>query len=163
MDQFAIVEMMGHRRFGARVSEVEQFGAKMMRAEILVPNADPVIQFVSPSSLYAVTLCDEATARKQNNDAWSLRQAIPGLPAPNTAGPDDIADGDALVVHAGGPEVCPAPCVDCPDAKHHFSEEMVEFADEQSSHPAAKIGVDQWYECKHCDAWREELDDAEVD
>jgi hypothetical protein len=54
--QFAIVELMGHRKFGARVSEVERFGAKMLCAEILTPHGD-IVQTVHPQAIYAVTDC----------------------------------------------------------------------------------------------------------
>lgn len=92
-DQFAIVELMGHRRFGARVTEVERFGAKCMRAEILT-DGEPVEQLVYPGSIYAVTMCTEEQARKVNT-RWSLQSAVPMLPAevapvePIDADPED--------------------------------------------------------------------------
>jgi len=73
-DQFAIVELMGHRRFGAKVSEVERFGIKMMRAEIQVD--PPIVQFVHPQSVYCLTVCTVEQARHAN-DRYALEQAVP--------------------------------------------------------------------------------------
>lgn len=38
-DEYAIVEVFGHRRHGGRVSEVERFGTKMLRIDIPKPDA----------------------------------------------------------------------------------------------------------------------------
>jgi hypothetical protein len=88
---YAIVELMGRRRYGARVSEAELAGAKFVRAEVLSP--DPAtasewgpgllgVQLVNPTSLYAVTPCSEAEARKANRSTWQVQAALPGLPEP---------------------------------------------------------------------------------
>ena len=65
MDPFkgwAVLELMGHRRLAGYVQEVQIAGAGMLRID--VPAADgEATQFVSPSSLYALTPCTEATAR----------------------------------------------------------------------------------------------------
>lgn len=81
-DRFAVVEMLGHRRFGARISEVEMFGAKLMRAEILGPRSGEYVaeQFVSANALYAVTIVTENHARTINTP-WQLRTSVPMLPA----------------------------------------------------------------------------------
>lgn len=73
--QFAVVELMGHRKFGAEVSEVERFGTKMLQARILGPD---VVQLVHPQAIYAVTACTEEQARRVNTE-WVLRQAAPVL------------------------------------------------------------------------------------
>jgi hypothetical protein len=79
-EQFAIVELMGHRRFGARIADCERFGAKFLHAEILTPAGEPIVQIVNPASIYALTVCTEAQARAQNTK-WSLQTAVPMLPA----------------------------------------------------------------------------------
>jgi hypothetical protein len=63
---WAILELMGHRRLGGKVSEVEMFGAKMCRID--VPHAtDPDKTFVSQlyggASIYCLTPCTEEAAR----------------------------------------------------------------------------------------------------
>lgn len=55
----------------------------------------------------------------------------------------------------GGPERCERPCVECPDGKHHFADPMIGFKVENPFHEAARAGVENWYECKHCPAWLE--------
>lgn len=86
--QFAVVELMGHRKFGAEVSEVERFGTKMLQARILGPD---VVQLVHPQAIYAVTACTEEQARRVNTE-WVLRQAAPSLELPAVA--SSVADVD---------------------------------------------------------------------
>jgi hypothetical protein len=59
--QFAIVELMGRQCFGAKVQEVEQFGIKMLRCEVLTN--PPYERDVHPQSLYALTRCSEERAK----------------------------------------------------------------------------------------------------
>lgn len=70
----------------------------------------------------------------------------------------------------GGPEECPGgACSECIGGPHHFSDAMLEDAftnDKGEHHEAVKLGVECWYQCKHCDGWKEydldeELDDEE--
>lgn len=97
-DRFAIVELMGHRRFGARISEVDMFGTKLMRAEILGPRPGEVVaeQFVGGGSIYALTIVTEERARSINTP-YQLAGALPLLP--DVAGEADRLrhedDGDA--------------------------------------------------------------------
>lgn len=105
-ERFAIVELMGHRRFGARISEADEFGRKFLRAEIPVGSAW-VEQLINPDSVYALTTCDESAARAQNNDTWTLRQSVPGLPEHATENHPDRDcdhddDGDPFEPIAGG-------------------------------------------------------------
>lgn len=93
-DKFVIVEQMGHRRFGAIISESD-YGPSMRRVQILapMPHDDPYPDGVmgcadiSVQSLYAVTECDEATARKANRSNWALRDVVPQLGAQIEAEP----------------------------------------------------------------------------
>ena len=86
---FAIVEMMGHRRFGARVSEVEQFGIKMLRAEVLSEKA--FVQDIHPQSIYAITRCTEEQAKAASRYTYSPA-AEHQLPAPDDD--DEFFDQD---------------------------------------------------------------------
>lgn len=67
----------------------------------------------------------------------------------------------ALEPARGGPEECPRRCTECAGepGEHHFSEAMVENGHASPEHEAAKMGIEAWYECKHCDAWLEYGDD----
>lgn len=86
----------------------------------------------------------------------------------------------------GGPIVCPSPCSVCapdpefadapPDGEHHWNYESTDALEEmfaldersdasggpdefREKHPAELAGLDVWFECMHCDAWREIEDD----
>lgn len=96
---WAILELMGHRRKIGRVTQVEVFGAKMCRIEVLQPGTDPGIlqpgdvaasdkfhtELYGGSSIYALTPVDEKTARFEATrnlpnqapvDKWSMREAM---------------------------------------------------------------------------------------
>jgi hypothetical protein len=57
---WAVVELLGHRRLGANVSEVEVAGTKMLRLDI--PTDPPVTQFVGGGAIYAITPTSEEIA-----------------------------------------------------------------------------------------------------
>lgn len=78
----------------------------------------------------------------------------------------------------GGAHTCPRACVECPDGAHHFCEVDMQpvfdlehdLEDDDADdleekallrkHPAYLAGCEQWYECRHCDAWLEDdIDD----
>lgn len=84
-DQWAIVELMGHRRLGGMVTEVERFGTKMLRIDIPPAEEDgqTLTQFYSGSSLYGLTIVDEETARgiaranqQRPVEPWSARRML---------------------------------------------------------------------------------------
>ena len=118
MDRYAIVELMGHKRFGARVSEVECFGAKLMRAEVCGQRPDEFVseQLVAAGALYRVTFVTEAAARAHNTP-FQVQTALPMLPdvageALGTVHEDDD-DADTLCVcghprgsHVAGADEC---------------------------------------------------------
>jgi len=88
-DTFAIVEQMGHRRFGAKVREVTRFGDACMEATVL--SEPPVVTLVMPSSLFAVTFCTEAQARAANLRHTGLPEL--DAPAPRKSVFNDSDDG----------------------------------------------------------------------
>ena len=68
--EWAIVEVMGHRRHAGRTREVERYGIKMIRVDVPV-DGDPVAKgwsthFYTGASLFGVTPCTEAAALKAN-------------------------------------------------------------------------------------------------
>lgn len=78
--KFAIVEQMGHRRFGAEVREVEFCGAKLL--ECVLVTEPPIVLQIHPQSLYAITQCSEDQARKVNTP-WGLPSEVRALlPSP---------------------------------------------------------------------------------
>lgn len=62
-DEWAIVELMGHRKLSGRVSEVEQFGTKMLRIDIPGDADDYATQLYGGGAIYCVTPTTEKTAR----------------------------------------------------------------------------------------------------
>lgn len=63
---WAIVELLGHRRLGAYVTEATIAGAGFLRLDVPGATADDpplVTQFVQPGSVYCLTPATEATVR----------------------------------------------------------------------------------------------------
>lgn len=102
--EWAIVEIMGHRKLFGRIREEERFGAKMLRIDIPKQTAprtlfdaadekpeDPAVTWVTQwyggPSIFSMTLTDEATVMRAN-----ISQVAPGryLPPPD----DDDSDYD---------------------------------------------------------------------
>jgi hypothetical protein len=65
-ESWAILELMGHRRLGGFVREVQIAGTGLLRIDVPgdVDGEVQATQFYSPSSLYCMTPCTEATARE---------------------------------------------------------------------------------------------------
>lgn len=62
-DQWAIVELLGHRRAAGRVREVQLAGAGFLRLDIpATPGHAAQTQYVSPGSVYALHPTTEAIA-----------------------------------------------------------------------------------------------------
>lgn len=87
--EYAIVEIMGHRRIAGRILEVERFGTKMIRID--VPKEGDfakgfVSQFYGGPSIFSVTPTDLATVCKENKPYEPARRYI--------AAPDADDDDD---------------------------------------------------------------------
>ena len=76
---WAILELMGHRRLGGYVSERTIAGHGMLQIQIFKGPAAPLFdksqepdltQFYSPTSVYCLTPCTEATARAANDSRF---------------------------------------------------------------------------------------------
>ena len=68
--EWAVVEIMGHRRHAGRTREVERFGAKMVRVDVPT-KGDPTVHgwtthFYPGSALFSFTPSDEATCLRMN-------------------------------------------------------------------------------------------------
>ncbi|MBK1884134.1 hypothetical protein JIN85_17065 [Luteolibacter pohnpeiensis] len=82
--QWAVIELMGHVRYGGLVSKDNQFGTALLRVEVPQHDGSFVSQLVNPSSLYRVTICSEDIARQAalaGNftplNAWDVRHLLP--------------------------------------------------------------------------------------
>jgi len=61
---YAIVDLMGHKRFIGRVTEEECFGSKLGRVD--VPRADGTFeepQYFGAAAVYSIRVCSEEEAR----------------------------------------------------------------------------------------------------
>ena len=84
-DPFAIggiLELMGHRRLGGFIEEVQIAGASFLRIDIH-GGEGVVTQFYAPGAVYALTPTDEETARAiaqqvgfEPVNPWDLRLAL---------------------------------------------------------------------------------------
>lgn len=92
--QWAILELMGHRKLAGLVSEESRFGTVMCRIDIPGPEGKSVTQFYGGSSIYAVTPCTEDLARavaKSNQPAPVQRWELPQLAAKSNVTDADVA------------------------------------------------------------------------
>lgn len=98
--QWAIIELMGHIRYGGLVSKDNQFGTAMLRVDVPQADGSFVSQLINPASLYRITMCAEELARAAAKagdpkpmNQWELRHLLP--PAATQIGkvPEDFDGG----------------------------------------------------------------------
>jgi hypothetical protein len=94
---------MGHIRYGGQVSKDTLLGTAMLRVDVPQTDTTFVTQMVNPSSIYRITFCDEALARIAANSGnskplenWTIRQAMPALPATTTTDDDSGIVSDEI-------------------------------------------------------------------
>ncbi|MGE0724739.1 MAG: hypothetical protein AB7O45_10205 [Alphaproteobacteria bacterium] len=90
-EEYAIVEIFGHRRHVGRIAEVERFGAKMLRVDVPTDGDFEkgfVSHFYGGSSIFGLVLTDLDTVRRSNQPSRSAGHYR--LPAPD---PDADPDG----------------------------------------------------------------------
>ncbi len=96
--QWAILELMGHRRLAGFVSEQEIAGAAFVRIDVPSENGYSATQFYAPAAIYCITPTTEELARRvaqRDQPAPVTRWA---LPEPESRGyppdPDEAAAGN---------------------------------------------------------------------
>ena len=64
--EYAILELKGRTRMGARIAQTERWGFRGIRVEVLSPDcAEPVaVKIIPPSSVHCLTICTEEQARR---------------------------------------------------------------------------------------------------
>jgi hypothetical protein len=87
---WAIVELMGHRRLAANLSEATIAGAAFLRLD--VPSDPPVTQFYSASAVFSITPTTEELARRVAATHRPTPVSAYELPAPRPAIDQDDED-----------------------------------------------------------------------
>lgn len=77
MTGWAVVELMGHVRLVGEVAEVEMFGTKMGRIDVLERSGDRVTQYFAGGAVYRITPTDEAAAREMMKPYEPYRLSLP--------------------------------------------------------------------------------------
>lgn len=186
--RFAIVEMMGHRRFGAKIEETTFMGAPALRCVSLTE--PPFEEWITnPAAIFAVTICEEGIARaacvrQSYGGAYVPPEMLRALPAQASSllrpadrwdaewndpfsGDDEAEieeDGDGGRASDDAETPCSPRCVECPDPgeeAHHWMPLGASAEEDlplEEQHPAQRAGCVCWLECKHCGAWREWTD-----
>lgn len=88
-EEWAVVEILGHRSHAGRISELNRFGAHMLRIE--VPRADGAFDelIYSGAAIFGMRRCSEAVARE------AAARARGEWAAPQLKGPaGDVADAE---------------------------------------------------------------------
>lgn len=95
-EQWAILELMGHRRLAGLVSEQEAFGTAMCRIDVPQDEGMMMTQFYGGSSIYALTPVSEEVARAfaRRNVVRPITVYDLALPAPSSRAPFDDDDID---------------------------------------------------------------------
>lgn len=62
-EEWAILELMGHRRLAGKVTEQEIAGARFIRIDVPGPGGTAATQFYAPGAVYAITPTTEEMAR----------------------------------------------------------------------------------------------------
>ena len=63
---WAVLELMGHRKYAGLIEEVEIAGSAFFRIDVYEGDAEEPAstQFYSPNAVYCMTPCDESIARQ---------------------------------------------------------------------------------------------------
>jgi hypothetical protein len=84
-DEWAVLELMGHRRLAGRVTDAVIGGGAFLRIDIPGKKGRVTTQYYSPGSVYCITPTTEAIARgvaEQNEPEPVHRWELPQLAAP---------------------------------------------------------------------------------
>ncbi len=80
-EQWAILELMGHRRLAGKVSEASIGGGSFIRIDMPMKDGSNSTQFYSPGSVYCITPTTEDISRKMSLayqpepvSQWEFRQ-----------------------------------------------------------------------------------------
>lgn len=87
--QWAVIELMGHNRYGGLVSKDNHLGTAMLRVDVPAKDGSFISQLINPASIYRITFCEEKIARAAAEsgqvkpfEQWELRQLLPAPESP---------------------------------------------------------------------------------
>jgi len=82
-EEWAILELMGHRRLAGKVTESAIGGGSFIRIDMPMKDGSSSTQFYSPGSIYCITPTTEAIAREvalasqpEPVSQWEFRQLV---------------------------------------------------------------------------------------
>jgi hypothetical protein len=81
-ENWAILELMGHRRMGGYVQEISLFGVSLLRIDIPTDEGEQVTQLYGAQAIYCLTPCSEEAARAVAARQQPQPVHIYELPAP---------------------------------------------------------------------------------
>ena len=84
-EEWAQVEVFGHRQHWGRIAEVERFGAKMLRIDVPTGDAGGFESvFYGGAAIFSVTPCTEEAAQAwaERHRRWNAPKPISRLPPP---------------------------------------------------------------------------------
>lgn len=95
-EAWAVLELMGHRRLGGFVREVQLAGAGFLRIDVPgdVEGETHSTQFYPPSSVYCLTPVTEEAAKVVARSSRPQPVSVWELPQPRRAGEDEREDND---------------------------------------------------------------------
>lgn len=104
--QWAVVELMGHVRYGGQVSKDNALGTAMLRVDVPQADGSFVSQLINPASIYRVTFCAEPIARaaamsgtSKPMQQWEMSHLLPApqsqaVTSASESTPEDDDDDD---------------------------------------------------------------------
>ena len=99
-EAWALIEVMGHSRYAGKVSNQAIGGCNFVRVDVPSVGECPAFtKLLGQSSIFAITLVDEATARRAA-ERWQVVPFVtfsaPALPAPRDYGQGYDEEDDPL-------------------------------------------------------------------
>jgi len=93
---WAVVEVMGHNQYAGHVKAEEFAGCNFIRVDVPEVNGRPGFsKLLGTASIYAITPCTEAVARRANEQYYRQPLALVDLrPQLQPAGTDEPPDDD---------------------------------------------------------------------
>lgn len=87
IERWAIVEIMGHHRIAGRISQVEEFGAVLLRVEVPDPDGGFSTEDYGGSAIYRLRHCSEEMAREAQLQIGDPRPVMPARWRPDPKAP----------------------------------------------------------------------------